>query len=97
MKEYIVSVGLGITIFIGVVTWLAMMLASLPGAELDNSLRMKTVRFLFYIHPFFVALSWYFLNKYTQENYISLLWCLAPLISVFIVWLIFSFSGIERQ
>jgi len=93
MNKLIITLCLSFTVISGIFTWIALMFASLPGAETSYSLKMRIVRGLFYFHPFWVVLSYYYIHNYAHENSYALLWCAAPFLTVAITWFIFSLNN----
>lgn len=90
MNDVASKLGSILTIITSFSSFIALMFACLPSTTKDLSLKMRIIRGLFYVHPFLITLSIYCINKYAKVNPLSLLWSLAPLVSVAVVWLIFS-------
>ncbi|MGF1725349.1 hypothetical protein [Photobacterium nomapromontoriensis] len=95
MRDVFVAVVVMLMSVVSVLGWLAMMFASLPGAEVSYAISMRIIRGLFYIYPILSAVSIYFLYRQLSVSYYALLWCLVPLAPIAVVWFIFNSQGIN--
>ncbi|WP_447018394.1 hypothetical protein [Shewanella algae] len=97
MPELLIQLVLGFALLTGVLGWFALMFASLPGAELRRSLSMRLVRGLFYSYPLWVLVPVYQLKYTLVASSVDLLWGIAPMLPLLLVWSIFTLQGRELK
>lgn len=86
MDVFLYGAAVLVTLAIGVFGWIALAFASLPGSSISHAWHARTIRGLFYTYPGVVVGS---LSLLDSSDW-SLLLCLAPVIPVFLVYLIFK-------
>ena len=79
-----------LTAFLGCITWLGLMLGSLPGAELSKSIYARVIRGMFYIHPVLVIMAVCLIRYYVDSVSGALLLAIVPLLPIALMCLIFG-------
>ncbi len=75
---------------LGCMTWLGLMLASLPGAEVSKSIYARMIRGMFYVHPVLVIMTVCLIRYYVDSVPVALLLAAVPLLPIGLMWLIFG-------
>lgn len=89
MEAILHSVAVLVALLSGVLVWIALAFASLPGSSISFAWYARAIRGLFYSQPMVIAATLFLLD----ERGWGLFWCFLPVVPAFLVFLIFKFVG----